>query len=212
MKLSQINKERLEDEEIQEIVFSNIEDSGKNTKYAICFGNSMLLKERVTTAIDSYKKGRIEKIIFTGGSNGISNQTSDTIPEAVKMKNLAIKLGIKEQDIMIEDKSKNSFENIENSMGMLNENIDSIAIITSEFHLKRCKAIIGKRYPNIETILIKSNDGFTDRDNWYLSDGSWNSGRSIVTYEANLLIKYAKENKIEDLEIASIPINKMIKK
>ena len=58
-----------------------------------------------------------------------------------------------------------------------------------------------KKISDLEIILISSQDGFSDSDNWFLSDNTWNSGRSLATYEANLLIKYAKENKIADIEI-----------
>jgi len=202
MKLSQITKEKLSDEDIQKIVYGNIIDNGKSCTYGLVFGNSMLINERVNTAVDAYKNNRIKKIIFSGGSNGISNQNNDIIPEAIKMKNSARKLGVNEEDILVEDKSNNSFENVDNSFKLISsENISSIAIITSEFHLKRCMAIIKKKFPNLEIILIPSKDGFSDSDNWFLSDNTWNSGRSLATYEANLLIKYAKENKIADIEI-----------
>lgn len=62
-------------------------------------------------------------------------------------------------------------------------------------------AIIKKKFPKIKVILIPSKDGYSDDDNWFLSDNSWNSGRSLATYEAKLLIKYARENKIADLNI-----------
>lgn len=202
MKLSEINKETLTDDDIQKIVYENIDDNGKSTIYGLVFGNSMLINERVRTAVSAYKNNRIKKIIFSGGSNGISNQNNDVIPEAIKMKKLAIDLGVDEEDILIDDTSNNSFENVENSFNLISdENISSIAIITSEFHLKRCMAIIKKKFPNLEVILIPSKDGFSDSNNWFLSDNTWNSGRSLATYEANLLIRYAKENKIADINI-----------
>ena len=201
MRLSQIPTDKIfTDEEIGQIVYSNTSDTGLSTEYGLVFGNSMLIKERVKAAIKAYKDGRIKKIIFSGGSNGISNQSNDTVPEAVKMKNLAIQMGMKEEDILIEDKSKNSFENVDNTFSMIPER-NAITVITSEFHLKRCFAIIKKRFPNMEVVLIPAKDGFSDKENWFLSDNSWNSGRSLVTYEANLLIQYAKENKIADLEV-----------
>lgn len=116
MKLSEINKNKLTDDDIQKIVYENIEDNGKCTIYGLVFGNSMLINERVNTAVDAYKNHRIKKIIFSGGNNGISNQENDVIPEAIKMKNLAIKLGVNEQDILVYDTSCNSFENVENSL------------------------------------------------------------------------------------------------
>ena len=205
MRLTEINKETLTDEEIEKIVYSDIIDTGESTTYGIVFGNSMLIKERVESAVLAYQSKRITKVIFTGGRNGISNEEKDGISEAQKMKALAIQKGIKESDIITEEESNNTFENIDNTMKLLKqENISEVALITSEFHLKRCMAIMKKKYPNIKTILIPSLDGFTDKNNWYLSDTSWNSGRSIVTYEANLLIRYAKEGKIENLNIEGL--------
>lgn len=208
MRLTEITKEELDDKDIQKIVYEGITKDNEKTKYGLVFGNSMLIKERVQTAYEAYKNHQIEKVIFTGGANGISNQNNDTLEEAIKMKNLAIKLGIKEEDIITECKSKNTFENVDNSLALIKENISEIAIITSEFHLKRCMAIIKLKYPNIKVLMIPSKDGFSDSDNWFLSDNSWNSGRSLATYEANLLIKYAKENKIYDLDIKDLSNDK----
>ena len=205
MKLTEINKETLTDEEIEKIVYSDIIDTGESTTYGIVFGNSMLIKERVESAVLAYQSKRITKVIFTGGRNGISNEEKDGMSESQQMKALAIQKGIKESDIITEEESNNTFENIDNTMKLLKqEHISEVALITSEFHLKRCMAIMKKKYPNIKTILIPSFDGFTDKNNWYLSDTSWNSGRSIVIYEANLLIRYAKEGKIENLNIEGL--------
>ena len=204
MKLSKINDQNLNDKDITTIVYSNIKDNGKTSKYGLVFGNSMLIKERVSKAVELYNNKRIQKVIFMGGTNGISNQNNSAIAEADKMKELAIKMGIGERDIIVDNTSNNTFENIDNAMYLLKDEIDTmknITVITSEFHLKRCYAILKKNYPNINIILVAAKDGFSDSDNWFLSDSSWNSGRSLATYEAHLLIKYARENKIEDFEI-----------
>lgn len=201
MKLTKIKDDNLSDQKIDAIVYSDISDNQKNSEYALVFGNQMLWKQRVKKAYEAYQNGRIKKMVFTGGINGVSNQDNSLLSEASKMKALALSLGVKEQDILIEDASNNTFENIENAMKLLPNDIKHIAIITSEFHLKRCYAILKKNYPNILITLLSSKDGFSDKENWFLSDNSWNSGRSLATYEAHLLIKYAKENKIYDLEI-----------
>lgn len=204
MKLSKINDQNLNDKDIANIVYSNIKDNGKPSKYGLVFGNSMLIKERVAKAVELYNNKRIQKVIFMGGINGVSNQNNSIIPEADKMKEIAIEAGINENDIILDNTSNNTFENIDNAMSLLKNEIDTIkniTVITSEFHLKRCYAIIKKKYPNINITLVVAKDGFSDSDNWFLSDSSWNSGRSLATYETHLLIKYARENKIEDLEI-----------
>ena len=53
----------------------------------------------------------------------------------------------------------------------------------------------------LEYTLVPSKDGFSDKENWFNSDNSWNSGRSLVTFEAKVLIKYAIEDKIYNLDI-----------
>lgn len=204
MKLSNINDENLSDDDINAIVYSDISDNGGNSKYCLVFGNSMLIRERVETTVKEYKNKRFEKIIFMGGVNGVSNQNHEDIAEAIKMKDLAIKLGVNEEDILIDTTSNNTFENVDNALLLIKQElptINNITIITSEFHLKRCYAILKKKLPFLEITMIPAKDGFTDRENWFLSDNSWNSGRSLATYEAHLLVKYAKEEKIADLEI-----------
>lgn len=204
MKLSNINDENLSDDDINAIVYSDILDNGSNSKYCLVFGNSMLIRKRVETTVREYKNKRFEKIIFMGGTNGVSNQTHEDIAEAIKMKDLAVELGVNEEDILLDTTSNNTFENVDNALLLIKQElptIKNITIITSEFHLKRCYAILKKKLPFLEITMIPAKDGFTDRDNWFLSDNSWNSGRSLATYEAHLLVKYAKEEKIADLEI-----------
>ena len=210
IRLSKIDDSYLTDQQIDSIVYSDTEDDNLSSEYALVFGNNMLVKERVNTTVQAYKNGRIHKVVFMGGVNGVSNQDNSTIPEAEKMKDLALSLGINENDILVDNKSNNTFENIENAMKLLPSDVSHISIITSEFHLKRCYAILKKNYPNIKVTMISSRDGFSDRDNWFLSDNSWNSGRSLATYEAHLLAKYAKENKIFDLKINIDNINKKL--
>lgn len=209
VKLSEIDDSNLTDEQIDNIVYSNIEDDKLPSEFALVFGNNMLLKQRVNTSVDAYKNERVKKLIFMGGINGVSNQDNSTVAEAIKMKELALSLGVKEDDILVDDTSNNTFENVENAMKLLPTNITHVSIITSEFHLKRCYAILKKNYPNISVTMIPSKDGFSDKDNWFLSDNSWNSGRSLATYEAHLLVRYAKEKKIYDLEVENF--NKRIK-
>lgn len=202
MRLSRMDSNNFTDSIIQKIVFDGIKESFKEAKYGIVFGNSMLIHERATTAVLAYKAGIIKKIIFSGGISGVSNQNNEKISEAIRMKKVAIDMGVNESDILIDEKSNNTFENIENSFKLINnEKINKMAIITSEFHLKRCMGIIKRQNQNIEVIMIPCFDGMSDSNNWFLSDNMYNSGRSLVTYEAKLLIEYAKSGKIYDFDV-----------
>lgn len=61
MKLSEITKKESTDNDIQKIVYENVDDNGKGFVYGLVFGNSMLINERVSTAVDAYKNNRIKK-------------------------------------------------------------------------------------------------------------------------------------------------------
>lgn len=205
MKLSEINNENLTDKQIEKIVFSNINDSGKSAKYGIIFGSYTLQKYRIEQAIKLYKEGRVEKLILTGGKGGISNKNNEDVPEAELMKASLVKNWISPQHLILDNSSNSTIENGINVAKILNnlhENIQEVILISSEFHLKRCMAIMKKYYKtNIDYILVPAKDGFTDKENWFLSEKAYNSGRNLVEFEANLLIKYAKEGKIYDLNI-----------
>lgn len=205
MKLSKINNENLTDRQIEQIVFSNIADSAKTAKYGIVFGSYILQKYRVDIATKLYEAGRVNKLILTGGKGGISNKNNEDIAEAVIMKKLLLEKGINEQDLILESNSNSTIENginVANVLNSISENIQELILISSEFHLKRCMAIMKKYYKeNIDYILVPAKDGFTDKENWFLSERTYNSGRNLVEFEAKLLIKYAKEGKIYDLNI-----------
>lgn len=139
---------------------------------------------------------------------GDSNNSEDHIPESHKMKDLAIKLGVNTDDILIEDQSSNTYENIINAFKILDiKNIDTLMIITSEFHLKRCKAIINKIFPEIDLILIEVTDGIHDRNNWFVHENVWKyngkygSGKNLVIHEAKTLVNEAFNGRLADLEI-----------
>lgn len=205
MKLSEISIDNLNDREIEKIVFSNIEDNGKSAKYGIVFGSYTLQKYRIETAFKMYNEGRVKKLILSGGSGGISNKNNQKIAEADIMKKILLEKGINEQDLILENTSNSTIENginVANILNDLKEDIHELMLISSEFHLKRCIAIMKKYYKeDIEYILVPAKDGFADKENWFLSEKVYNSGRNLVEFEADLLIKYAKENKIYDLEI-----------
>ena len=123
----------LEKQVIEDILFKDIEDDNTICKYAIVFGTSRIIemKARIKTVYDLYKEKRIKKIYLSGSNNGISskknNQTpskiveesidiskifEDDLSEAERMKKECLKLGIKEEDIIMDKESNNSSEYI----------------------------------------------------------------------------------------------------
>ncbi|MCZ8240177.1 MAG: YdcF family protein [Leptospiraceae bacterium] len=91
--------------------------------------------DRLTDAISLYKAGKAKKILFTGGSGILF---FEGVSEASQAYRLLIAMGIPEQDIILEDKSRNTRENASFTLGILKEQgAKSIILVTSAFHMKR---------------------------------------------------------------------------
>ena len=121
-----------------------------------------LLKGRVDRAIE-FSKMQKEKtgkdIIFVpSGGQGADEVTS----EAQAMKNYLLEKGIKEENILVEDKSKNTFENIQFSNSIINSKIPNakIAYSTTNYHVFRAGCIASSQNINIEGIGAKTKSYF----------------------------------------------------
>ncbi len=214
MKLSELSTEQFkvgepavsiyDDEFITEIVFGGIADDLKINDWCIVFGNSIQVDERVKTVIQKYREGRFKKIVLCGGTGGISNSSNNNESEARRYEKKIVEAGIPSSCIYLDEQSQNTFENIDNAMKIIAQEsgqVESLTIITSEYHLKRCYLAFAKKYPHISVTTIPAYDGYSDRNNWFNSTNDWNTGRCMVTWERNLLTRYAKEDKIADCEI-----------
>lgn len=94
---------------------------------------SPVFEERINHGIWIYKNGYVDKIIFTGGK-GENNEFS----ESSIAKNYAIENSIPAKDILIEEKSTITQENILYATQIVNENNYSKVIIVSDpLHMKR---------------------------------------------------------------------------
>ena len=121
----------------------SMSDCDKFCDYVIVLGARILdesrpcraLENRLICAIDYLNKFPKSKIIVTGGQ-GIDEVTT----EASVMKKYLIKHGIDINRILVEDKSRNTFENLRNSREIIGD-IGKIMIISSNYHLFRAMMI-----------------------------------------------------------------------
>lgn len=104
--------------------------------------------DRITDAIRLYRAGKVKKILFTGGSGLL---LSDEYREANLAKSLLIDLGVKESDIILENNSRNTYENAVETKKIIEEkNFQSYILVTSAFHMKRSVGCFRKQ--NLEVI------------------------------------------------------------
>lgn len=94
---------------------------------------SPVFRERINHGVWLYLNGYAEKIIMTGGY-GEGNEKSD----AFVAKQYAQAQGVPEGDILLEEKSTITQENIANAKSIMNDNQYSTAIVVSDpLHMKR---------------------------------------------------------------------------
>jgi uncharacterized SAM-binding protein YcdF (DUF218 family) len=91
------------------------------------------ITRRVNAAVDLYKRGDIDRIIFTGGQ-GDQYQMS----EAEVMRDLAVELGVDPADTAMESSARSTRENLLLSAD-LTKDCDSVVAVSDRYHLARIR-------------------------------------------------------------------------
>ena len=107
--------------------------------------------DRVTHTIQLYKLGLIEKILVSGGTGRLLKADE---PEANKYKKVMLMAGVPEQDILLENKTRNTYESavaVKEILDSLHFTADDCLLITSAFHMRRSLACYRKAGLDIES-------------------------------------------------------------
>lgn len=100
---------------------------------------SPVFRERINHGIDLYRKRKVRKLIFTGGQGNPGEPT-----ESSAAKKYALKNGVPAQDILIEEKSHNTFENIVYAKQLADSHgLRRVLIVSDPLHMKRAMAMAG---------------------------------------------------------------------
>lgn len=136
--------------------------------------------DRLLQAISLYETGVIKKIVISGGSGHLLYRDRT---EASFIKRYLTEIGISSNDIIVENMSKNTFENARYTAKILDKNNlkDTALLITSSLHMRRAadcfrkqgiavqefptSKITGKRITNFDHLFIPS---ITTLRNWNL--------------------------------------------
>jgi uncharacterized SAM-binding protein YcdF (DUF218 family) len=101
---------------------------------------SPFLQSRLMQGINLFKQGYAEHIIVSGGMG-----PGEDISEAEAMKKYILSKGLKEEDIIMEDRSKTTMENLSFSKEKMKErNFNSAIIVSNKYHLKRISLMAKK--------------------------------------------------------------------
>ena len=111
-----------------------------------------LLKGRVDKAI-SFRKEQLEKggkdlVFIPSGGKG----KDEVISEGDAIAKYLLKQGIEKENIIVENKSKNTYENIKNSYKLINDKKAKVGFSTTNYHVLRAGLIATEQGLIIEGI------------------------------------------------------------
>ena len=143
-----------------------------------------------------YHQGLAPKVLFTGGL-GRNTEGLLAEPEAVRFAKVAMECGVPEADILIEDKSTNTKENIEFTRRLLEEKDiphGRILGVHQPFMERRIKAAMGVYWPELEFSVTSPQVTIPE----YLLDAkkqgvSENASISVIVGDFQRMDLYAKK-------------------
>lgn len=147
-------------------------------------GISHELRERLSKAFLCYQSGLVGTLILSGGQAN----TNAPLSEAHAMRDYLIKRGVKEEDLILEDKSRNTYENARECADILDGyELSELYLITSAKHNYRS-------YFNPRRFFRSFNCGAVDIP-------SFDCNVYIENYDEdkqNELVYYAKQSDLEN--------------
>lgn len=94
---------------------------------------SPALRERLNKALQLYRMGKIHYFVLAGGLGDDEQQS-----EAHAMKTYLLQHGVPADKMILEDKSRNTKENLQNTKVILEKKpIDSLYLVTHDYHMYR---------------------------------------------------------------------------
>ncbi len=109
-------------------------------------------EERVTYAVDLYKEGYAKNLIFSSGYTYVFKE-----PEMMKV--LAVSLGVPESSIYLDDKARNTYENVVNTKSILTKkHWDKIILVSSPYHMRRVELVFKKNADEVEVTYLPIKD------------------------------------------------------
>ena len=201
MLVSKITEEDLTVDVVDRLLFQGLEDTGEQADCIIVLGSIKAAQYRVPVAVEAYKLERAGKLVLCGGK--LREFPTGRYSEAEHMRQAALELGVREEDIILENASLNTVENLRLALEALQQTLglnrlQRVLLVTTAYHMRRSLAIAQNLFPAHVTVLpCPANDNNTRRDNWMHTP----VGVKRTKDEAMKIVSYINHGIIRDFEI-----------
>ena len=157
------------DDEITQLLFMREEPVSADLAMVFAAGREDELARRTRCGVQLYQDAYVPKLLVTGG--GV---LARRCPEAQRMAEIALEQGVPEVDLLVEDRSSNTFENVTFSLATLEERgllakLGTVILVSSEWHMRRVLLTTQKFFPaGLRFVCCPTLEGCT-RENWTMS-------------------------------------------
>ena len=140
----------------------------------IVFGTTYGIDLFVENIVSLYQKGFCKYVLCTGGN--VAKYGTKTAAESVIIRDLLVANGVPAEKILVETKSKNTGENLQFSMPILEEKFGGVDGINSIIGVGKIHATLRflmtmcKYFPVAEKMFFPINVFGCDENLWYLHD------------------------------------------
>ena len=186
---------KMNQEKIKKITnYIFLKSNPQEADLALVFGTRH--QEAINKVFELYLDELVPKILVSGGINRATGEN-----EAKEMNNKLIQLGVKDIDIILENKSTNTLENVLFSKQAIDEKIGfekikKIIAIVKHYHSRRALMTLKKYFPNTVELIPVTYEiyGFT-QENWSKNK----VGRKKVLDEWEKISEYLLKGDIEEI-------------
>lgn len=199
--VSELTREKITDEIVDKLLFEGMDDCHENGDCIIVLGSKKASQYRIPIAAEAYHEKRAPKLLLCGGT--VRGFPEGTMTESEHMYQRALELGVKPEDIIVENSSNNTVENILGALMELQRafwlnRIKKVLLVTTTYHMRRSLAIAKYLFPeHIEVLPCPADDNNTRRDNWMKSK----EGRERALAEVLNIITCVENGVFPDFEI-----------
>ncbi len=140
--------------------------------------------DRLTNALELYFQGKVKKIMLSGSS---SNIIGERVSESERVKTTLKKLGFPMENLITEERSRNTRENAEFSKKTIEDLFEAdpkVLLVTSSFHMPRALGCFKKEGLEVTPF---ATDLYSFDFSW--SPNSWLIPNSGALVKWNILLK-----------------------
>ncbi len=146
------------------------------------------------------------RIIFTGGTHNSYDTTPYAVSSAKQMYEESKKNIPNSMQVLLEEKSSNTLENVLYSIPLLPQNLSSLCFTSKSYHAGRAYLTLRKYFPNTRIFqqsfdpLHPKTGSLITRDNWHETEET----REYILGEFQRIKKYGERGDIEFEEIRNL--------